>query len=134
MTRWTVVAAIAIGAASLLAACNHAKSPTTVAKDVSAAEQSAAENNAKVEEKAAEKVSTARNDLRAEQREAMHVASSEEEKLARANAEGDRKVALAKCEAFSGEQQKACKDQASAAYDVAVAGAKQDRAITDPKQ
>ena len=133
MTRLTVVAAIAIGAASLFG-CNHAKSPTTVAKDVSAAEQSAAENNAKVEEKAAEKVSTARNDLRAEQREAMHVASSEEEKLARANAEGDRKVALAKCEAFSGEQQKACKDQASAAYDVAVAGAKQDRAITDPKQ
>jgi len=133
MTRLTVVLAVAIGATSLVA-CNNAKSPATVAKDVSAAEQSAAENNAKAQEKAAQKVSTARNDLRAEQRQAMHVASSEEEKLARANAEGDRKVALAKCEGFSGEQHKACKDQANAAYDVAVAGAKQDRAITDPKQ
>lgn len=133
MNRLIVGLTLALCAAAFVG-CDNAKSPMTVAKDVNAAEQSAAENTKKSEDEAAEKVAAASRDLRNEQREAAHVESSQDEKVSRTNAEGNRKVALAKCEAYSGEQQKACKDQADAAYDIAIAAAKQERAATDPKQ
>src|ERR1700722_14617148 len=41
-----------------------------------------------------------------------------------AQADGDHKVAIQKCEAASGDAQKACKDQADAKYDLAKANAK----------
>ena len=44
--------------------------------------------------------------------------------IAVAKADGDRKVALANCQAASGDAQKACKDQANADYDAAKASAK----------
>lgn len=121
-------------AASLLAGCNNAKSPSEVAKDVNSASQSAAERTDKAEEKAAAKVADEQKDVRSEQRDAQHVAAVQAQDVAKAEAEGARKVALAKCEALSGDRQQACKDQANAAYDLRVAQAKQDRANTDPKQ
>ena len=121
-------------AAALLAGCNNAKSPSEVAKDVNSAAQSAAERTDKAEEKAAAKVADEQKDVRSEQRDAQHVAAVQAQDVAKAEAEGARKVALAKCEALSGDRQQACKDQANAAYDLRVAQAKQDRANTDPKQ
>lgn len=44
--------------------------------------------------------------------------------LAIAQADGDRKVALANCESASGDAQKMCKDQAEANYKAAKANAK----------
>lgn len=126
--------AISAVAAALLAACNHAKSPSEVAKDVNSASQAAAERTNKAEEKAAAKVADEQKDVRNEQRDAQHVAAVQAQDVAKAEAEGARKVALAKCEALSGDRQQACKDQANAAYDLRVAQAKQDRASTDPKQ
>jgi len=121
-------------AAMLIGACNNAKSPSTVAKDVDSASQSAAKDTANAEERAVDKVADAQKDVQNDQRNEQHVAAVQEEKVAKTDAEGDRKVALAKCESLSGDQQRACKDQANAAYDQAVAEAKQDRASTDPKQ
>lgn len=126
--------AISALAAALLAGCNNAKSPSEVAKDVNSASQSAAERTDKAEEKAAAKVADEQKDVRNEQRDAQHVAAVQAQDVAKAEAEGARKVALAKCEALSGDRQQACKDQANAAYDLRVAQAKQDRANTDPKQ
>lgn len=121
-------------AAALLTGCNSAKSPAEVAKDVNSASQAAAERTDKAEEKAAAKVADEQKDVRSEQRDAQHVAAVQAQDVAKAEAEGARKVALAKCEALSGDRQQACKDQANAAYDLRVAQAKQDRANTDPKQ
>ncbi len=132
MRSTVMLMAVAI-AAGLLVGCNKAKGPAEVAKDVNAASQAAAESNAKAEERAAQRVADARNDMRNEQRDAQHVAAVQEQKLADTDAAGDRKIALAKCEALSGDAQKACKDRAQADYDVAVAQAKQARADTDPK-
>lgn len=126
--------AISALAAALLAGCNNAKSPSEVAKDVNSASQSAAERTDKAEEKAAAKVADEQKDVRNEQRDAQHVAAVQAQDVAKAEAEGARKVALAKCEALSGDRQQTCKDQANAAYDLRVAQAKQDRANTDPKQ
>jgi hypothetical protein len=126
--------AVTAAAAALLAGCNQAKSPSEVAKDVNAASHTAAERTDKAEEKAAAKVADEQKDVRSEQRDAQHVAAVQAQDVAKAEAEGAQKVALAKCQALGGDRQQACKDQANAAYDLRVAQAKQDRANTDPKQ
>jgi hypothetical protein len=102
--------------AVLLGACNQAKNPSDVAKDVNAASQDAAKDTAKAEEKA------------------QHTEAVQDESVAKTDAEGRRKLALAKCEAFSGDRQQACKDEANASYDMAIAKAKQERSTSDPKQ
>jgi hypothetical protein len=121
-------------AAGLMAGCDRAKSPSEVAKDVNAASQSAAESIGKVEQSADAKMADEQKDVRSAQRDEQHVAAVQAEDVAKAEAEGTRKVALAKCERLSGERQQACKDQANAAYDLRIAQAKQDRANSDPKQ
>jgi len=125
---------LALCAAMLVGACNNAKSPSTVAKDVDSASQSAEKDTTKAEERAAEKVASAEKDVQNEQRDEEHVAAAQEENVAKTDAKGERNIALAKCESLSGDQQQACKDHAKAAYDQAVAEAKQDRDSSDPKR
>lgn len=120
--------------AVLLGACNQAKNPSDVAKDVNTASQDAAKDTAKAEDKAAAKMASAEKDVTSEQRDAQHTEAVQQENVAKTDAEGRRKVALAKCEAFSGDRQQACKDEANASYDMAIAKAKQERSTTDPKQ
>lgn len=124
---------LALALAGMLVACNKAKDASEVARDTAAAEQRAADNAAKVQQKADARIASARGDVRDEQRDLAHVESVEGQKIADAQAEGDYKVALVRCEGLSGATQKACKDQASADYDVAKARAKQERANADPK-
>ena len=96
--------------------CQKAKSPDAVAKDVNSAAQTADSKSAKAEEKAEQQIASAQGDV------------------AKTEAEGRRKIDLAKCEALSGDQQQACKDRANASYDMAVAQAKQASASADSKQ
>jgi hypothetical protein len=134
MSKQVALITVIVFAAVLAGGCNRAKDSAQVAKDVDSAAQAAAERNAKAEDKAVEKIDAARTDVRGEMRDAAHVAAVQEQNLATTDAEGARKIALAKCEALGGENQKICKDQANADYGVALAEAKQDRAETDPKQ
>jgi hypothetical protein len=69
----------------------------------------------------------------AQERDAQHVTAVQDEKVAETQAEGDRNIALAKCEALSGDRQSACKEQAKATYDLRIAEARQERASSDPK-
>ena len=57
----------------------------------------------------------------------------QEQKVEDTDAEGAHKVALAQCEALSGANQRACRDQADAGYQQAKAQAKQERLASDPK-
>lgn len=100
----------------VLGACSQAKTPSDVTKDVNSASEKAAKNTADAQEKAADKVAV------------------QEENVAKTDAEGRRQIALAKCEALSGDRQQACKDEAKASYDMAIAKAKEERAATDAKQ
>jgi hypothetical protein len=125
---------LALALAGLLVGCNKAKDAAEVAHDTTAAEQKAADNTAKVQQKADARIASARGDVRDEQRDLGHVESVEGQKVADAQAEGDYRVALARCEGLSGANQKACKDQASADYDVAKARAEQERTASDPKK
>jgi len=116
-----------------LGACDRQKSAAEVHKDTAAAEQSAAEHDAKAEEKADQKLASAAGDVREEQRDMQHTGAVQAERVADTQAEGAHKIALARCEGLASNAQRACKDQADADYQAATATAKQERSQSDPK-
>ena len=122
--RNSILILAAMVASGMLAGCNNAKSPDTVAKDVASAQAkrdaevaNARQGAAKEENKAEAKVDDKTVDLNnADAKGAYDVAM--------ARADGDHKVALQRCDALGGDAQKACKEQADAQYDLAKANAK----------
>jgi hypothetical protein len=124
---------VALIAACVLNACYQSKTPDQVAKDTAAAENTATENAAKVEQKADQRLSGAQGVVHDEQTAAAHTSALEDEKVADAKAAGIHKIALAQCESVAGEAQKACRTQADSAFQTATAQAQQDRANADPK-
>jgi hypothetical protein len=108
----------------VVAGCNQAKSPETVQKDTARAEESGAKEVARAE------ASESKIDARQENNvaSAVDTANSKVDNAsvdtAVAQAEADSKVALAKCEALAGDQQKACRDQANSQLEVVKARAK----------
>jgi hypothetical protein len=105
-----------IGVASLgaLGACNSAKSPDSAAHDIAAADQSATREVAQA------------------QREQQKDMSADAYNVAVAQADGDHKVALQKCDTLQGHDQQLCKDQADADYEVAKANAKATKVAQQP--
>ncbi len=91
--------------AASLGACNKAEDPAEVQADVAEAQSEATQD-----------VAEAQADMN------QNVMEGQEE-TALAAAEGDHKVAVEQCEALPAEQQKACKDEADAAYEAAKAAA-----------
>jgi hypothetical protein len=124
---------VLLAGACALGACDRPKSAAQVEKDTASAEQSAAERDSKAEAKAAAKVADARADVRSEQRDLAHVNAVQAEDVAITEAEGARKVALARCGGLAGDAQASCKDQANADFEAAKANAGQLRANNDPK-
>jgi hypothetical protein len=98
----------------VLSACNQAKSPGATANDVAAADQSANKEVA---------------DARRDQQKDM---SSDAYDIAVAQADGDHKVSIQKCDALEGHDQKVCKDQADADYEAAKANAKATKMAQQP--
>ena len=122
-TVLTLAIAMAMG---LSAGCNKAKSPDAVANDVAAAQSKASAEVANKEDQASKDVGKAADKVGDKLTDLNNVAAKDAESIAVAQADGDRKVALAKCSALSGDAQKSCKDQADADYDAAKANAKAD--------
>jgi hypothetical protein len=117
----------------VMSGCDKAKSPDAVAKDVAAAEQKASTEVATSEKDASKDMGKAANNVDDKLVAFNNTAAKDAYNLAVANADGDRKVALANCDAASGNAQKACKDKADADYDAAKAGAKA-AALSDKQQ
>ncbi len=130
MNRMWVLGLIAV-AAGAVAACDGSRSAADVAHDTASAEQAAADNAAKVQQKADARIASARSEGRDEQRDLAHAEATQ--KLADMQAEGDLKLALARCESLSGATQQSCRDQANADFDVAKAKANQLSASPDRK-
>ena len=107
-----------------VAACNDAKSPDTVDKDVAKAEQKASSEVAKSEDSAAKDLTNAASKVDDKVLAFNNAAAKDAYDLAMANADGDRKIALANCESASGDAQKQCKDQVEADYSAAKAKAR----------
>ena len=107
-----------------LSACNRAKSPEDVQADVAKAQSNAVEDNAKADEKVKQVEAEApqdRSDALAK------VADKSVDVIADSavtQAEGETKIALAKCQALEGDAQKTCKDEANAHLDAVKAKAK----------
>jgi hypothetical protein len=120
----------ALGATGLLvlAGCNKAESPATVQNDVAKASDAAAEKDAKAADKQADVEASAEKEVgTAEQRADSKVAAASAD-TAVTEAEGVNKITLAKCQALSGDLQKACQDKADAVLEMAKAKAKELRA------
>jgi len=112
------------GALLSVAACNKAEPPEKVQEDVAKAQSNAMEDNAKADEK----VKQVEADAAKERADAL---TKEADKSVGAiadsavvEAEGDTKIALAKCQALEGDAQKACKDAADTHLDAVRAKAK----------
>ena len=106
------------------AGCNNAKSPDAVANDVDRAQQKASTEVANSENSAAKDMGKAADKVDDKMAGLNNTAAKDAYKIVVAQADGDRKVALAKCAALSGDAQKKCNDQADADYTAAKAAAK----------
>ena len=115
-------------AAMMLSGCNQAKSPNTVQRDVANANASADKEAVKAENREARVDASANDKLAAAEDKADTQKADAAADTMVAEAEGANKVALAKCEALSGQAQSACRDQATAALDMAKAKAKRIKA------
>jgi len=111
-----------------LAACNSAQSPVDVKHDVATASTAAAEKDAKANEAQADVNSAASKDLGEATQKADAKMTDAAADTAVTLAEGKHKIATAKCEAMAGDAQKACRDVADAALDMAKAKAKASKA------
>jgi hypothetical protein len=122
--KLTLSCALLASAILGLSACNQAKSPETVQADVAKAQSDAAADNAKADEKVKQVEAEAAKDradalAKVADKSVGAIADS-----AVTQAEGDTRIALAKCQALDGEAQKTCKDEATAHLDAVRAKAK----------
>jgi hypothetical protein len=109
----------------LLGGCNRAESPGEVAHDTQEAQAEGQQEVAKAEQDAA-------SDQMAANQAMPGVESPAENnyEVQVARAEADHKVAVERCEALAGDEQKACKDSADAQLDASKAEAERQRAVT----
>jgi len=122
--RATVLWTLAAAAMLSVAGCNKAESPAKVDSDVASAANEAAENDAKATQEQARTEAEANQAVTEEQNKADAKSADASADTIETQAEGDNKVALAKCEALSGAAQKTCRDQANAALDAVKARVK----------
>jgi hypothetical protein len=107
-----------------LSACNKAESPDKVQADVAKAQNDAAAENAKADEKVKQVEAAAVKDRADAVAKVADKSVGAVVDSAVTQAEGETKVALAKCEAMEGDAQKSCKDTANAHLDAVKAKAK----------
>jgi hypothetical protein len=107
-----------------LASCNQAKSPDAVQKDVTHAEDTGGKEVIHAEQKESNIDSRQENNVASAVDKANTKAIDAAVDTALAQADANKKVALAKCEALGGAQQGTCREEATAQYDLAKAQAK----------
>jgi len=118
------LAGLGILAFALLGGCNNAKSPDTVANDVSTAEQKSTNEVADAQKDAAKDIAAASEKVDDKSKDLNNVEAKGAYEVAMAKADGDHKVTLQQCDALSGDAQSKCKSQADADYAAAKANAK----------
>jgi hypothetical protein len=119
----SILSAFALGAC-MLAGCHQAKSPDAVAAEVAKAQDNANSEVAGAEQHADKDVANAAAKVGDKLTDLNNDAAGDAYQIAVARADGDHKVALAQCDAMSGNTQTACRKQADADYDAAKANAK----------
>jgi hypothetical protein len=111
----------------LMAACHQAAAPHATAQDVDTAKQEAQREVAQARIEAAKDVKSAAKVTGSHPNEVMEAKVTGSYDVAMAKADGDRKVAVARCLTLSPDTQQPCRDQAEADYQQAAAAAKSTR-------
>lgn len=127
-----LISMVALFAVALVGGCNGAKSPDAVANDVAAAQAKRASEVADAKQDAAKDANKAEARVDDKTNDLNNANAKGAYDVAMAQADGDHKVASQRCDAMSGDAQKACKDQADAKYDLAKANAKAMLAAQKP--
>jgi hypothetical protein len=122
--RLALSCALLASALLCLSACNKAESPDKVQADVAKAQSDAVQENDKADEKVKQVEAGAAKDradalAKVADKSVGAIADS-----AVTEAEGETKIALARCQALEGDAQKTCKDEANAHMDAVTAKAK----------
>jgi hypothetical protein len=120
----TTFIALSVAASLFLAACDRAKSPDTVAKEVASAEQQGAKEVASKENAAANDMDKAAAKVDDKVVDFNNQAAKDAYNVVLAKADADRNVAVANCNSLGGDAQSKCKAQADADYEAAKANAK----------
>lgn len=107
-----------------VSACNNAKSPDKVENDVASAQSKASAEIADAKQAAAKDTNAAQAKMNDKGSDLNNVNAQGNYDVAMAKADGEHKISSAKCDATSGDTQKACKERADAEYDLAKAQAK----------
>jgi hypothetical protein len=115
---------VAACASLALGGCQRAASPAAVQREVSKAQDAAAVNDAKADERAARAQAAAERDLGRAADSAEQRVTSAAYDQAVIDAEGVHRVSMAKCDALAGDAQKSCKDAADATLAMAKAYAR----------
>jgi hypothetical protein len=126
------VSMIGVLAIAVAGGCNKAKSPDAVASDVAAAQGKAASEVAEAKQDAAKSANAAEAKVDDKTADLNSVTAKGNYDVVMAKADGDHKIATERCNSLTGDAQKACKDQADAKYDLAVANAKATMAAQKP--
>ena len=126
--RLALSCALLASALLSLSACNKAESPEKVQENVAKAQSDAAVENAKADAKVKEVEAAAVKDRADAVAKVADKSVGAVVDSAVTQAEGETKVALAKCEALEGDAQKSCKDTANAHLDAVKAKAKAAKA------
>jgi hypothetical protein len=127
-----LVSIIALVAMVVASGCNNAKSPDAVANDVAAARAKRASEVADAKQDAAKEANQAESKVDDKTVDLNNASAKGAYDVAMAQADGDHQVARKRCDALSGDAQKACRDQADAKYDLAKANAKAMLAAQKP--
>jgi hypothetical protein len=123
---------VAVLTAAAISGCNNAKSPDAVQKDVAEAQAKRAQEVANARQDAAKDEGKAEAKVDDKTVDLNNANAKGAYDVAMAQADGDHKVALQRCDGLAGDPQKACKDQADAKYDLAKANAKAMLAAQKP--
>ena len=108
-----------------LSGCNKAEPPAKVQEDVAKATDSADAKDAQASDKLASADAAASKDVANAEAKADEKTTDAAGDAVITQAEGDHKVAVAQCEALSGQAQKDCKKQADDQLDAVKAKVKQ---------
>jgi hypothetical protein len=108
--------------------CHQASSPASVQNNVTSAREQAEKNDVKAAQNQAQKDAAANADAAEAAQKADSKKADTAYDLSVTEAEGRHKIAIEKCNALAGDSQKACKEQADAALELAKANANAARA------
>lgn len=126
--RRPVVSIVCATMGLIVAGCHQSGSPGTVQADIAKATAEAAQSNAKAQQRETKTADSADESLARAQASADQKKTDAAADTLITEAEGANKVALAKCEAFSADHQRDCRDAANAALELAKARAQEAKA------